>query len=138
MKFIFSCSIISVFLISCSSVEVARQTGKAIKSIEQTFLENKQEIKKEAKKIDKQKKYSSIQLIGKNKDQIILLLWAPSFIRENGEVYMIRFDKKDCRTYTFLNKEKTPPIVEYFELRNINGDLLTRKNRIQDCLSEIS
>ena len=82
---------------------------------------------------DGQKKYVEISLLGKDKAQIISKLGKPSLIRKNISTYSMRFDKKNCITYVFFNTKQQNPLVQYFELRDNNGNLLINKKDINNC-----
>ena len=142
MKYFFNYICILLILYSCSLVEVARKTGKVIKSIDTSLKKEDvseeikkvdDEIKKGEEKIEKQKKYVEISLLGKDKAQIISKLGKPSLIRKNISTYSMRFDKKNCITYVFFNTKQQNPLVQYFELRDNNGNVLINKKDINNC-----
>ena len=136
MRLILIYSIFSLIFSGCT-VEVARETGKAIKSIENT-LKLKDIKKEENNKVNIQKRVSTVNLIGRNQKQIISLLGKPDLIRKDGLVYLMRFDRDECITFAFFNQNKQKPKVEHFELRNKNGDLLVNKSQIKECFKDIN
>ena len=123
----------SILLNGCTA-EVAREAGKVIRSIDTTIKSNK----KENEKIIKQKKLTKIKIVGKNEKELINLLGEPSLIRKDGNIYSMRFNRNDCITYTYFNPKKNIPKVEYFELRNKDGELLENKSEINRCLKTVS
>jgi len=136
MRLILIYSIFSLIFSGCT-VEVARETGKAIKSIENT-LKLKEVKEEENKKVNIQKRVSTVNLIGKNQEQIVSLLGQPDLVRKDGLVYLMRFDRKECITFAFFNQKGSKVKVEYFELRNKNGDLLMNKSNIKKCFKDIN
>ena len=132
MRYVIVCSIFFTIISGCT-LEVAREAGKAIKSIDTTIQTHKN--KKETKKITKQKKVKKITLLGEKQEQLFSIFGKPNLIRKDGKTVLIRFDQESCITYTYFNKEDKAKKVEYFEIRNKNGDLLTEKSDISKCLS---
>ena len=45
----------------------------------------------------------------------------------------MRFDRKSCITYVYLDHNNAPPTAEYFEFRNKNGELLNKNSEINKC-----
>jgi len=133
MRWVIIYSFFSIIISSCTA-EVAREAGKAIKSIDATFQSNK----KEKEKIVKQKKLTKIELVGKNEKELVKLLGTPSLTRKDGSIFSMRFNRDDCIAYTFFNSKKNIPEVEYFELRSKEGELLTNKSEINSCLKTVS
>ena len=91
------------------------------------------EKKKEKKLVTKQKKIIKINFIGKTLNKIKSSLGEPQLIRLDGNTKTVRFDKNSCRLFLFFNSHKTTPLVEHFEIRNIKGDLINSKEKIQVC-----
>ena len=89
--------------------------------------------KKEKKLVTKQKKIIKINFIGKTLNKIKSSLGEPQLIRLDGNTKTVRFDKNSCRLFLFFNSHKTTPLVEHFEIRNIKGDLINSKEKIQVC-----
>jgi len=91
------------------------------------------EKKKEKKLVKEQKKIIKINFIGKTLNKIKSSLGEPQLIRLDGNTKTVRFDKNSCRLFLFFNSSKTTPLVEHFEIRNIKGDLINSKEKIQVC-----
>jgi len=100
-------------------------------------IENIQEKKEEEKNIVKsQQKLAEINFIGKKEGKILSLLGQPQLSRVDGSVYTLRYDSENCRLFLFFNKSSTNKIVEYFELRGGNADLLNSKQALEQCYRE--
>ena len=137
MRYVIYCTVFLIILNNCTTIDVARETGKVIKSIDKTFQISN--IKKnEEKKLAAQKKLTKINILGKNENQLISLLGKPDLIRIDRNTYSMRFDKKECITYAFFNKQANIPKVEYFELRNKKGELIRNKKDINNCFLKTS
>ncbi len=141
----------------CGTVKIAKEITKATQSVEtslkkifespnkgkkeQKMLVEEQEISKEQKEVaeivKKQIKISKTDLMNKNLKELNLLIGQPRLIREYGNTITARFDSKNCRLFVFMNATLKTPRVEYYELRNIKGELIDRKNDIQLCFKEI-
>ena len=91
------------------------------------------EKKKEKKLVKEQKKIIKINFIGKTLNKIKSSLGEPQLIRLDGNTKTVRFDKNSCRLFLFFNSNKTTPLVEHFEIRNIKGDLINTKEKVQVC-----
>ena len=91
------------------------------------------EKKKEKKVVKEQKKIIKINFIGKTLNKIKSSLGEPQLIRLDGNTKTVRFDKNSCRLFLFFNSNKSPLKVEHFEIRDIQGNLINSKERIQDC-----
>ena len=136
------------FIYSCTTVEVAREAGKVIKSIDNTITtsqsnksdkkekEIKQQNKKEEKenRIKQQKELSKLYIIGKDQNQLFSILGRPDLIRESGNIISIRFDNEECIAYAYISKDDKKKIVKYFEIRSKNGRLISKKSDINYCL----
>ena len=114
---------------------MARETGKVIKSLDLS-LKNKEEKKRGVKTVLFQKKSAKIDLIGKNKEELVAIFGEPSLVRKDRVIYLIRFDKKNCIAYTFLDDSQKKPRVAYFELRDRDGNLVESKKTIQECIQK--
>ena len=100
-------------------------------------IENIQEKKEEEKNIvESQQKLAEINFIGKKEDKILNLLGQPQLSRVDGSVYTLRYDSDNCRLFLFFNNSSTNKIVEYFELRGSNADLLNSKQALEQCYRE--
>ena len=139
MRYIIVCSFFLVIISGCT-LEVAREAGKAIKSIDATIQSNKSATldTNKNKKIKKQNDLSTVNLIGKRQEQVFSIFGRPNLIRKDGNTILIRFDKENCIAYTYYNKENIEKRVKYFELRNKKGDLLRNEADIISCLNNFA
>ena len=64
-----------------------------------------------------------------------MLLGEAQLAREDGNIYMLRYDSEKCRLFIFFNNNSKKS-VKYFEIRNNLGDLISSKNSIQECYME--
>ena len=134
MRYVLIYILFSSILSGCG-VQVAKEAGKAIQSIN-TSLQTSGLLKKEEETITEQKKLVKIELVNKDKNQIESLLGSANLIREDGSVLLMRFDRTECIIYTFLDNQNNK--VKYFELRSKDGDLLKSKNDIDSCFKATS
>ena len=108
---------------------------------EQQILIEKQEISKEQKKIStiimKQEEIATIDLLNKTMSELNQIIGQPNLIREDRKTTTARFDSKNCRLFVFMNSTLKTPIVEYYELRSITGDLIDHEKSIESCFKEI-
>ena len=139
MRYIIVYSFFLVIISGCT-LEVAREAGKAIKSIDATIQSNESATldTNKNKKIKKKYDLSTVNLIGKRQEQVFSIFGRPNLIRQNGNTILIRFDKENCIAYTYFNKENIEKRVKYFELRNKKGDLLRNEADIINCLNNFS
>jgi|TARA_B110000240_G_scaffold72296_1_gene82226 hypothetical protein len=157
MRAIYIYFILSFFLINgCTTVKVAKEISKAGQSLkvsvdkiaQKKFNLNKEYIDKEKEEIEVSKKNSeelinkqievaSINLMGKKLNQLITDFGKPSLIREEGNVKIVRFDTNNCRFFIFFDMRSDKSKSEYFELRYIDGNLIDKKNKIENCYKEI-
>jgi len=139
MRYIIVCSFFLAIISGCT-LEVVREAGKAIKSIDTTI--NSGKVKKtdkkqnERKKTSKKMNVSAINLIGKEQEQLFSMLGEPKLIREDGNVISMRFDQENCFAYTYFSKNSDIKKVEYFEVRTKKGDLLEKESDIYGCLNK--
>ena len=91
------------------------------------------EKKKEKKLVKDQKKIIKINFIGKTINEIKSNLGEPKLIRLDGNTKTARFDKLSCRLFLFFNSNKNIPLVQHYEIRDIKGNLINNKKRIEDC-----
>ena len=141
-------------LFGCAPVEVAKELTKAkesietsvkkiikSKEIEQEIIAEKKEISDEQKKVSKlvlqQNKISTINLLGKNIQELNHIMGKPNLIRKDGKTITIRFDSNNCRLFVFMKKTTKTSTAEYYELRNIRGKLIENKDDIESCFQEI-
>ena len=151
-----------VLIISgCTTVEVTKEIIKAGNSVKKsvkeivpkTETENKTEKKdneiiqiekeiisqkqKEEKGIStKQQELTEVNFIGKSLKNIKKQLGEPDLSRTDGITNYLRYDSNSCRLFLFLNIEINQKIIEYFEIRNLNGELLKSKQSIENCYKE--
>ena len=144
-------------LFGCAPVEVAKELTKAKESIEtsvkkiikskdkekieQEIIAEKKEISYEQKKVSQlvlqQKKISTINLLGKNIQELNHIMGKPSLIRKDGKTITIRFDSNNCRLFVFMKTTTKTSKAEYYELRNVKGKLIENKRDIEACFKEI-
>ena len=144
-------------LFGCAPVEIAKEITKATESIETSFkkiikskdkekieqeiIAEKKEISDEQKKVSKlvlqQKKISTINLLGKNIQELNRIIGKPNLIRKDGKTTTIRFDSNNCRLFVFLKTKTKTSKAEYYELRNVKGKLIENKRDIEACFKEI-
>ena len=109
--------------------------------IEQEIIAEKKEISDEQKKVSKlvlqQKKISTINLLGKNIQELNQIIGKPNLIRKDGKTTTIRFDSNNCRLFVFLKTTTKTSKTEYYELRNVKGKLIENKRDIEACFKEI-
>jgi len=162
MRILLLFSIIAL-LSNCTSVEIAKELTKATKSIktsinnivkssadtnQEEIIEEKnvdkkiidQEIanlekeKKEKEKIIKeQKKKTKINFLGKNFNEIKLMVGEPILLRTDGNSKTARFDNNFCQLFLFSNAKTKNFRVEYFEIRNKEGKLIINQKKIEKC-----
>ena len=167
MRAIFILLITAVLFFSgCASIEGAKEVTKATRSVEASvkkiiksskvknddnldkdkekqneILEEKKEISEEKKQINelvtKQKKVAKITILKKSIVELEQLFGKPNLIRKDGKTITLRFDSNNCRLFVFMESLKNNPFAKYYELRNIKGELLDRKNDIENCFNEI-
>ena len=169
MRAIFIFLLLNIFLISCVSVEVAKEVTKATQSIETSMkrifkpskeentenrneniedegiknkiISEKKEILEEKAKVNKliskQKKISSFDITKKTLNELNNLIGNPKLTRIDGKTKIIRYDSDNCRLFIFLNSKNENSLIQYYELRNTNGNLIELKNEIEKCFVEI-
>ena len=99
------------------------------------IIEEKQE--KEKSIVENQQKSAEINFIGKTENNILNVMGAAQLSRIDGSVYTLRYDSINCRLFLFFNKDTAIKRVEYFELRNINAELLSSEKSIEQCYKEL-
>ena len=134
-------SVKKIFVSSKEKNEEKNEALKESKENEDTILMQKKEIveeKKQMKKvITKQKEIATINVLQKSIEELSELLGEPDLIRKDGKTTYLRFDSNNCRLFVFLNSSSKKSYAEYYELRNINGELIDRQNDIEFCFKEI-
>ena len=117
------------------------ETEKQKILIEKQILIEKNEISNEQEKVrklvTKQKKISTINLLGKTMEELTKLIATPRLIRKDGKTITARFDSINCRLFIFMNSTLNIPRIEYYELRNVEGELIDNKKDIELCFKEI-
>ena len=97
-------------------------------------IKNLQKEKNEKNEIIKeQKKEAKITLLGKTSDEIILIFGEPNLIRIDGNSRTMRFDNNFCQLFLFSLAKLKSARVDYFEIRNKNGNLIINKKNIDKC-----
>lgn len=152
-----------IFLSNCASVEIAKEVTKATRSIKtsvtniiknssndniEELAKNKKDdkkiinyeianLEKEKKEKEKiiieQKKVSKINFLGKNLNEVKLIIGEPNFLRTDGNSRTIRFDNNFCQLFLFSNAKIKNFKIEYYEIRNKNGELIINKEEIKKC-----
>ena len=120
---------------------IAEEQEISDEEIEQEIIAEKKEISDEQKKVSKlvlqQKKISTINLLGKNIQELNHIMGKPNLIRKDGQTTTIRFDSNNCRLFVFMKTTTKTSTAEYYELRNIRGKLIENKDDIESCFKEI-
>ena len=120
--------------------ELEEQTSNEEESEERISMEIQEitiEKKKEEEIILKQNKIATISFIGKTLDELTKQLGEPKLLREDGKSTTARYDTQSCRIFIFFNTSIKNPRAEYYELRNVSGELVERQIDIEKCFSEI-
>ena len=154
MRIFFFFSLI-ILLNNCTTVEVAKEVTKASKSIKTSVSnlikdnnKNKekisgkeiidQEIKvverekeKEKNIIKEQKQITELSFLGENSEEIERIIGSPVLIRVDGNSRIRRYDNSFCHLFLFSNINHSK--IEYFEIRNKQGELIINKENIQSC-----
>lgn len=152
-----------ILLSNCTTIEVAKEVTKVTKSIQTSVdnivksssnnsqeevieeetndkqiidqeIANLEKEKKEKKEIIKeQKKETKINFLGKNSNEIKLMIGEPTLLRIDGNSRTVRFDNNFCQLFLFSNAKIKNARVEYFEIRNKVGKLIINKEKIEKC-----
>ncbi len=108
---------------------------------EHKIIVEEQKISKEQKMVTsivkKQKKISNIDLLGKTIKELHEQIGQPSLIREVANTTTARFDSKSCRLFVFMNASIKTPRIEYYEMRDNEGELIDNRKDIESCFKEI-
>tara|TARA_Y100000590_G_scaffold448256_1_gene584646 strand:+ start:599 stop:1087 length:489 start_codon:yes stop_codon:yes gene_type:complete len=103
--------------------------------------EKKAEISKKKKRNKtasiKQKKISAYNFLGKNLNELSNKFGSPSLIREDGNTKTARFDTQSCRFFVYFNLADNKELVKYYEIRNMEGDIIDKDKKINNCYKEI-
>lgn len=86
--------------------------------------------------VETQRKTTEINFLGNSLNEIKKILGESKLAREDGNVYMLRYDSKSCRLFLFFNLQIINKKVEYFELRDTKGNLLKSRQSIEECYRE--
>ena len=149
-----------ILLSGCTSIEVAKEVSKVTTSIKKSvtnIIKNKEkpiekedpkklekeielekeiiktEKKKEKKLAKQQKKIVEVNFFSKTLDELRQDLGNPSLLRNDGGIQMARFDTLSCRLFFFFNSNQNLPRVQHFEIRDTKGNLIDKKEHIQNC-----
>ena len=165
MRIFLFLAIISLQL-GCTTIEIAKEVSKASKSI-QTSVENilnkeknssevelssneiNDSIKKEKEILEtekkktkeltaEQKKITKIKFLDKTLKEIQINFGEPTLQRYDGDTQTVRFDTNSCRLFLFFDLEIQTPKVEYFEMRDTSGDLISTKENIENCYKNLN
>lgn len=139
---------IAITLVSCTSIELAKEVTKATSSIKNSvdnvinsFEKNKEllevEKKKEKKLVSKQKQIIQIDFLGISLKKAELSLGKPSLVRIDSNTVMSRFDINKCKFFLFSSSTDKNAYVEYFEIRDVLGNLIIEKNKVEECYTAI-
>ena len=94
------------------------------------------EQKEQKNIIEIQQKISQINFLGNSLNEIKKILGESKLAREDGNIFMLRYDSESCRLFLFFNLRVINKQVEYFELRNTKGNLLESRQSIEECYKE--
>ena len=94
------------------------------------------EQKEQKNIVETQRKTTEINFLGNSLNEIKKILGESKLAREDGNVYMLRYDSKSCRLFLFFNLQIINKKVEYFELRDTKGILLKSRQSIEECYRE--
>ena len=141
--------ILFVLISGCTTIEVAKEVSKATSSIKNSVenminsIEKDKEIlelekENEKKLIIEQKKIVKINFLNKNIDEIKKILDKPNLSRLDGNNRILRFDTKKCRLFLIFDISDLSNKIKYYEIRDTNGDLIIKKNKVQDCYKDLN
>ena len=153
-----------IFLNACSSLEVAEVLTKTSIKVAENVAKSAEKMsgnnnkiqenanletlddeeksvlikkKKEKEAAQKQKQITSIKFIGRSLADLTKEFGNPSLIRVDGNTKTVRFDTKTCRLFLYFHINNKKNIAEFYEIRNLNGNLIERKANINRCYQEI-
>ena len=108
---------------------------------EEGIIEEKEEIivakKKDEALVNKQKEIAAIKIEGKTLNQLTQNFGKFDFTREDGNTKTVRYNASTCRVFVYFNLRVKKPKAEYYEIRNIKGELIDKKEKINKCFKEI-
>ena len=120
---------------------IAEKKEISDEKIEQEIIAEKKEISDEQKKVSQlvlqQKQISTINLLGKNIQELNRIIGKPNLIRKDRKTTTFRFDSNNCRLFVFMKTTTKTSTAEYYELRNVKGKLIESKDEIESCFKEI-
>ena len=120
---------------------IAEKKEISDEKIEQEIIAEKKEISDEQKKVIQlvlqQKQISTINLLGKNIQELNRIIGKPNLIRKDRKTTTFRFDSNNCRLFVFMKTTTKTSTAEYYELRNVKGKLIENKRDIELCFKEI-
>ena len=114
-----------------ANLEKEKNVDKKI--IDQEIASLEKEKKEKEKIIKEQKKKTKINFLGKNFNEIKLMVGEPILLRTDGNSKTARFDNNFCQLFLFSNAKMKNFRVEYFEIRNKEGKLIINKKKIEKC-----
>ena len=123
-------------------LETETKFEKEIEIEKETELEKKIKLekiiiktakKKETKLAKKQQKIVELNFFNKTLDELRQDWGNPSLLRNDGNTQIARFDTLSCRLFLFFNSNQNLPKVEHFEIRDTKGNLIDKKEDIQNC-----
>ena len=79
-----------------------------------------------------------INFIGKTEASITNTLGEAQLNRTDGTINTLRYNSANCRLFLFFNQEVKNKRVEYFELRNTEGELINSKELLEECYKEFN
>ena len=122
---------------SKTEVEIEVKTEAKIEAgIEEKIEIITTEQKEQKNIIETQQEASQINFLGNSLNEIKKILGEPKLAREDGNIFMLRYDSINCRLFLFFNLRIKNKQVEYFELRNIKGVLFESRQSIEVCYKE--
>ena len=88
---------------------------------------------RQKKVVKKQKEVIKINFVGKTINEIYMRLGDSNLFRLDGNTQTMRFDSDTCRLFLFFNSTIPMPRVDYFEMRDEQGNLIKEKVNIENC-----
>ena len=88
---------------------------------------------RQKKVVKKQKEVIKINFVGKTINEIYIRLGDSNLFRLDGNTQTMRFDSDTCRLFLFFNSTIPMPRVDYFEMRDEQGNLIKEKVNIENC-----
>jgi len=114
-----------------ANLEKEKNVDKKI--IDQEIANLEKEKKEKEKIIKEQKKKTKINFLGKNFNEIKVMVGEPILLRTDGNSKTARFDNNFCQLFLFSNAKTKNFRVEYFEIRNKEGKLIINQKKIEKC-----